>query len=94
MGCTYAIVAYTSEPEKTTLLLSQALDEVDRIDALMSHYKKESALSRINREAAFRSMVIDRELFDFIERCLEYSRVSDGAFDINGRPSDEGLGFL
>ena len=82
MGCTYVIVAYTNQPEKTALLLSQALDEVDRIDAFMSHYKKESALSRINREAALRSMVIDGELFDFIERCLEYSRVSDGAFDI------------
>jgi thiamine biosynthesis lipoprotein len=82
MGCTYVIVAYTNQPEKTSTLLGQALDEVDRIDALMSHYKKESALSRINREAALRAVVIDSELFDFIERCLNYSRVSDGAFDI------------
>ncbi len=82
MACTYVVVAYTNQPKETAELLRQALDEVDRIDAFMSHYKKNSELSRINREAAFREVVVDRELFDFIDRCLEYSRISDGAFDI------------
>jgi thiamine biosynthesis lipoprotein len=53
-----------------------------RIDALMSHYKPESQLSRINRDAAATPVRVDRELAELIVRALEFSELSGGAFDI------------
>lgn len=52
MACVYAIEAYGPEADALPRIMNQAFDEVDRIDRLMSHYKADSELSRVNREAA------------------------------------------
>ena len=58
------------------------MDEMHRIDASMSPFKPDSELSRINREAAHKSVAISQEMFDLIMRSLEFSKLSEGAFDI------------
>ena len=60
----------------------QVFNEMHRIDALMSPYLPASELSRINREAATKAVVISDELFALIKTALEFSELSDGAFDI------------
>ncbi|MGH9936758.1 MAG: FAD:protein FMN transferase [Blastocatellia bacterium] len=94
MGCVYAIVVYGRDMTPLRRAAGAALDEVDRIDRLMSHYKQESELSRINREAAKAPVEVDSELFDFIAECLRYSRESDGAFDITVGPLMKAWGFF
>jgi len=94
MACTYSIVVYGKELEQLRLIVNDALDEVDRIDRLMSHYKKESQLSRVNQQAAYMPVQIDPELFDFLAECLRYSRQSDGAFDITVGPLMKAWGFF
>jgi len=93
MACTYSIVAYSNR-EGVEQILSQALDEVDRIDRLMSNYKAESPLSQINREASERPVRVTPELFDFIAECIKYSRDSEGAFDITVGPLMKAWGFF
>ena len=59
--------AYGSDAGALPRIVEEAFDEVDRIDRLMSHYKPESPLSHVNREAARQSGATSRaELFDFI----------------------------
>ncbi|MGH9800085.1 MAG: FAD:protein FMN transferase, partial [Blastocatellia bacterium] len=82
MACAYSIVVYGEDESKLTQAVNAAFDEVDRIDRLMSHYKPESPLSQLNRQAASQAVKVEPELFDFIAECLRYSRESDGAFDI------------
>jgi thiamine biosynthesis lipoprotein len=98
MGCVYAIVAYGEDAAALPRIVDEALDEVDRIDRLMSNYKPESPLSRLNREAAspgFATPVaVDPELFDMIAESLRYSRESDGAFDITVGPLMKAWGFF
>lgn len=94
MGCAYTIVAYGPDAEPLPPIVEAAFDEVDRIDRLMSHYRPESALSRINREAALHPVAVEPELFDFIALCLRYSRESDGAFDITVGPLMKAWGFF
>jgi len=94
MACTYAIRAYGPDAETLPAAVSAALDDVDRIDRLMSHYKPESPLSRINREAARGPVAVDPELFDFLAECLRYSRESDGAFDVTVGPLMKAWGFF
>ena len=62
--------------------LDAVFAEMHRIDGLMSHYKPESQLSRINREAASAPVAVDRELAQLIAKSLEFSEMSGGAFDI------------
>jgi thiamine biosynthesis lipoprotein len=94
MACVYSIVVYGHDLAPLRQIVNAAFDEVDRIDRLMSHYKKESELSRVNREAARAPVKVDAELFDFITECLRYSRQSDGAFDITVGPLMKAWGFF
>lgn len=94
MGCVYTIAGYGHDLARLREAAASALDEVDRIDRLMSHYKKDSELSRVNREAAKAPVKVDPELFDFIAECLRYSRESEGAFDITVGPLMKAWGFF
>src|SRR5215831_16467977 len=93
-SCVYMIVVYGRDLARLREAAAAALDEVDRIDRLMSNYKNDSELSRVNREAAERAIKVDPELFDFIAECLRYSRESDGAFDITVGPLMKAWGFF
>ncbi len=94
MACAYTIVVYGRDAQSLAQIVNAAFDEVDRIDRLMSHYKPESPLSRINREASQGWVKVEPELFDFIIECLKYSRESDGAFDITVGPLMKSWGFF
>ncbi len=94
MACVYAIEAYGADAESLSRATEDALDEVDRIDRLMSHYKAESPLSRVNREAAQHPVTVEPELFDFIADAMRYNRDSDGAFDITVGPLMKAWGFF
>src|SRR5712692_2086633 len=76
MACVYAIDAYGPDAAALPRILDEAFDEVDRIDRLMSHYKADSPLSRINREAAGHPVTVEPELFDFIAEAMRYNRES------------------
>ena len=94
MACVYAIDAYGPDAAALPRIVEEAFDEVDRIDRLMSHYKADSPLSRINREAAQHPVEVDAELFDFIAESLRYDRESGGAFDITVGPLMKAWGFF
>ncbi len=62
--------------------IDAVMAEMTRIDVLMSHYKPESELSKINQQAADAPVVVDKELFDLIKLSTHYSEITAGAFDI------------
>lgn len=94
MACLYAIEAYGPDAQGLPRAVEDAFDEVDRIDRLMSHYKTDSAVSRLNREAAHRPVAVDAELFDLIAAAVHYNRESSGAFDITVGPLMKAWGFF
>ena len=94
MACLYAIEAYGPDAAALPRIVEDAFDEVDRIDRLMSHYKADSPLSRLNRDARRGPAPVERELFDFIAEAMRYSRESDGAFDITVGPLMKAWGFF
>lgn len=94
MGCLYTIVAYGPDPSVVSTAAERALDEVDRLDRLMSHYRPESPLSQLNRLPPGTTAAVDSELFDLIAVADTYSRESDGAFDITVGPLMKAWGFF
>ena len=67
-------------------LARRAIDAVMRemwhVDETMSPYKDDSELTRINQEAASKSVTVSAEMFGLLARSLEFSRLSDGCFDV------------
>ena len=48
----------------------QALDEVRRLEGLLSYFDPASRVSEINRDAAMRPVAVEPELFELLERSL------------------------
>jgi thiamine biosynthesis lipoprotein len=82
MGTLVRVELWHDDAGAARAAMAAVMDEMHRIDAAMSPYKPESELSRINREAAQKPVAISREMFDLIERSIEFSKLSNGAFDI------------
>jgi thiamine biosynthesis lipoprotein len=94
MGCTASVRVCGPDPAALPALAGAALDEIDRVDRLMSHYRSDSPLSRLNREAAGGPVVMEPELLDFLAECLRWSRESEGAFDVTVGPLMKAWGFF
>jgi FAD:protein FMN transferase len=94
MACVYTIVAYGGERQALAEAVERALDEVDRVDRLMSHYRFDSPLSRLNRDADRGPVAVEPELVAFLAECLRYSRESGGAFDVTVGPLMKAWGFF
>jgi thiamine biosynthesis lipoprotein len=58
------------------------MDEMRRVDELMSTYKPTSQVSLVNARAAAEPVTVDADLFGLLQTALDYSRVTEGAFDI------------
>ena len=82
MGTRIAIEAWHEDAAEAERAIEAVIAEMRRIDALMSTYKPESQLSRVNREAAAGPVKVDAELARLVARALEFSEMSGGAFDI------------
>ena len=86
MGTVFEIAAYAESPEKASAAIDKALQEIVRMDDLMSNYKPESALSRLNRSAHFHTQKVPPDLYRVIEQAVQFSRLSGGKFDITVAP--------
>src|SRR5437764_1588889 len=93
MGSTYSVVVYGADRERLQAIVAQALEEARRLDQLLSNYQPESEWSQVNRLAAERPVVVSPELLRLLAACVEYSRESDGAFDITVGPLMKVWGF-
>ena len=86
MGTAFSIVAYGEDQGKLQSAVSEALEEARRLDEMLSNYKPTSELSMVNRTAGDRPVRVSAELFQLLADCVEYSRESEGAFDITVGP--------
>ena len=93
MGGNFAITLYSADRPRADAAADAAFAELRRLDSMLSNYRTDSEWSEVNRHAAERPVEVSLELFDLIAACLEYSRLSDGAFDITVGPLVKAWGF-
>ncbi|HZQ92433.1 MAG TPA: FAD:protein FMN transferase [Terriglobales bacterium] len=94
MGTIFTIHLYAPDARQASAHFDAAFDEVERIEEALSNYRPSSELSRINRDAAVVSVTTDPEVFALLQRSLDFSRRSDGAFDITVGPLMRAWGFF
>ena len=82
MGTAIRAELWHEDPCKGEAALDAVMEEMRRIDRAMSPFKPESELSRLNREAAKAPVPVSREMFELVARSVEFSKLSEGAFDI------------
>jgi len=82
MGTRVFVELWQDDPQQAQVLMQRVMDEMERINQLMSPYIDTAELARINREAADHPVSISTELFKLIQKSNYYSETSGGAFDI------------
>ena len=93
MGSAYSLVLYGEDRARLEAASEDAFEEVRRLDRMLSNYRPESEWSEITRHAAERPVKVSAELFQLLSACVEYSRESEGAFDISVGPLMKVWGF-
>jgi thiamine biosynthesis lipoprotein len=82
MGTRVAVQLWATDPLLAARAMDAVMADMRRTDELMSTYKPESQLSQVNAHAYRRPVEVDPDIIDVVEKAIEYSRLSDGAFDI------------
>jgi FAD:protein FMN transferase len=93
MGTTFTIEMYGADRTSMDSAANDAFAEVHRLDLLLSNYIPNSELSILNQRAAEAPVKISSELFDLLKVCMDYSRQSEGTFDITVGPLMKVWGF-
>ncbi len=82
MGTEVSVYLWHDDPETGLAIVDEVFAEAERINQMMSTYIEDSQISDINRRAATKPVVAGDELFRIIERSLDISVLTLGAFDI------------
>ncbi|HEY4369986.1 MAG TPA: FAD:protein FMN transferase [Steroidobacteraceae bacterium] len=82
MGTRIVVELWADKTEDGNAAIEAVFAEMRRIDTTMSTYKPTSEVSIVNAQAAQHPVKISAELFDLLTTALEYSKITEGAFDI------------
>lgn len=94
MATRFELVLHGDDPVRLRAIGEEALDEIDRIEQLLSIYRPTSELSEINRLAAHTAVRVCPDVFEVLRRSLELSALTEGAFDITIAPLVKAWGFM
>ena len=82
MGSRFDFTIVAKDQVTADSYIDMAIQEINRIEMLISSWILSSQTSGINLNAGIKPVRVDQELLELIERCITVSRITDGAFDI------------
>lgn len=92
MACRFEVVV-ASEGDQEILAAQECLDEVDRLESILTIFRSESEASLLNREADLHPVSVGVELYELLQFCQRMHRETEGAFDITTGALSKYWGF-
>lgn len=86
MGTLLDITIWHSDVEEGKKILRRAVQEIHRLEEILSHYDPQSSLSLLNRQAGQGRAKIDPELFQLLAMATDFSIRTSGYFDVTVGP--------
>ncbi len=83
MGTQVQVLVWTPDDAGAAAAAERAFAEIERIESLMSEWRNESEISRVNREATAAAVPVGPDLYKVLSRGVEIGKASGGAFDIS-----------
>lgn len=83
MGNYFEITVVAEEAAFAHYCIDKAVEEISRIERLLTTFSEDSQTALINRFAGIEAVEVDREVFDIIARSIRISELTQGAFDIS-----------
>lgn len=89
MGSRFDITVVANDSIKANEYIGIAVDEIARIEKIISSWKADSETTTINKKAGIKPVRVSKELFELIKRSIAISKLTDGAFDITYASMDK-----
>lgn len=89
MGSRFDITVVAQNEEIGFINIEEAAAEVTRIEKIISSWSPDSETTLINNNAGIKPVKVSQELFELIERAIQVSKITDGAFDITYASMDK-----
>lgn len=89
LGSPFDITVVAQDSVQGNRYTQLAIDEVKRVENLISDWIPTTQISRVNQNAGIKPIKVDLEVYDLVERALKISKLTDGAFDISYASMDK-----
>src|SRR5476651_770736 len=89
MGDQFEISVVSSDPNWADERIDDAVAEINRVEKLLSAFSDDSTINVINRNAGVKPVKVNGEIFRLIDRSLQISELTHGAFDITYYAADK-----
>jgi thiamine biosynthesis lipoprotein len=83
MGTIWQISISGGDPKAAEAAANRALDEVDRLEKIMSEWLPDSEISKVNAAAGDKPVAVGPDLLAVLKASLDAARWSHGAYDIS-----------
>ncbi len=93
MACDFSIYLPPLTPDPLSAA-NAAFAEIEQLEDLLTIYRDDSEMSRVNREAFHRPVRADGRLFSLLQRAAELNRQTHGAFDVAAGAMVKAWGFF
>jgi len=93
MGTSVKVQAFGGDEGTRKTAIDEAFAAFAEIDRLMSNYRGDSELARINNHAARETIAVSDPMFGVLQAALRVSAASNGAFDVTVGPLVRLWGF-
>jgi FAD:protein FMN transferase len=91
MGNRFEITVVDDDASRAAALIEDAVEEIRRIEKLLTTFSEDSETNLINRYAGIAPVAVDKEVFSLIQRSIRISALTQGAFDITYGSIDKKL---
>lgn len=91
MACEFSIQLPSTETDRRWVM--EAFEWIEKLEQQLSVYRETSELSVLNRTAHEAAVHVEPQLYALLKRCRDWSRDSDGAFDVTAGPLVKAWGF-
>ena len=91
MGNRFEISVLAADPGFANNCIKAAINEIQRIEILLTTFNDASTTSKINNSAGISPVKVESEVLELIKRCLKFSEITQGSFDITYGSLDKSL---
>ena len=89
LGSPFEITVVAKDSVEGNYFTTLAIDEVKRIENLISDWIPTTQISKVNHNAGIQPVKVDQEVYDLVERAIKISKLTSGAFDISYASMDK-----
>src|SRR5882724_5285748 len=82
MGSAFEFIIGTADRHAGNVLLQNCIEEVKRLEKILTEFSENSDTALINRNAGICPVEVSSETYQLLQRCKHISALTDGAFDI------------